>query len=221
MKEHDESILSIEQAKHYFISMGCSHFHLCREDSRRAEEYYALKISDYIESQWRKETFERSLSEINSCDAKDLWWKYSHLASLMEKDCFYIEKMMEVTDQIWDLFPTHQIRLALDTIIGNNASKAKGGLIQKSFELDRLDLGNRFVAHAKTLLEKAEKAEIPLTFIRGSFVDVIEYFNLEENDTYLKQLREKDDFDNFNYYQKGAEEGNKFSMKMLEKYKKK
>ena len=216
--QHDEPISNIEQAKRYFISMGCSHFHLCREDSQKAKEYYALKIGSDVESQWRKEVFERGLAEICSCDGKDLWWKYSNLADLMERDSFYLEKMMEVTDKIQGVFLTDQLHLVLNTIIGNNGSKARGGLIQKAFELDRLDLMHRFIAHAKSLLEKAEKAEISLTFIRGYFVDVIEHFKVEENSDYLNQLREKDNFDNFNYYQKGVEEGNKFSMKMLAEY---
>ena len=218
MQEHDEPISNIEQAKRYFISMGCSHFHLCRENSQKAKEYYALKIGYDVESQWRKETFERGLAEINSCDVKDLWWKYSNLDDLMEKDDFYLEKMMEVTDKIQGIFPTDKLHVVLNTIIGNNGSKARGGLIQKSFELNRLDLVYKFMAHAKSLLEKAEKAEIPLTFIRGYFVDVIEYFKVEENSAYLKQLREKDNLDSFKYYQNGAEEGNKFCMKMLAEY---
>ena len=219
MKEYDESIQNIEQAKRYFISMGCSHFHLMREHRQRADEYYALKISRDIELQWLKEEFERKLSEINSGDLKDLWWKYSSLEDMMVREDFYLEKMIEATEKIQDFLPTDQISLVLNTaIIGNNATEGKGGLIQKACELNRLDLAYKFIAHTKLFIEKAEKANEDLSFTRGYFVDVIEYLNLKENGVYLKQLREKDNLENFKYYQNSAEEGNKFSMKKLAEY---
>ena len=218
MKEHDEPILSIEQAKRYFISMGCSHFHLSRECFQRRDEYYALKISRDLELQWLKEEFERQLSEINSDNLEHLCWMYSGLKDMMVRDNFYLDKMIEVTDKIQDFLPTDQIHIVLSAIIGNNASKGKGGLIERSFQLDRLDLVYKFTVHAKYLLEKAELAKISLPFIRGNFVDVVEYLKLKEDSTYLKQLREKDNFEKFKYYQNGAEEGNKYSMKKLAEY---
>jgi len=218
MTEHDEPIQNIEQAKRYFISMGCSHFHLTREHPQRAKEYYALDIDRDIELQWLKEEFERQLSEINSDNLEHLCWRYSSLKDMMVRDNFYLDKMIEVTDKIQDFLPTDQIRIILSAIIGNNATKGKEGLIERSFQLDRLDLVYKFIAHAKSLLEKAERAEIPLPFIRGDFVDVVEYLKLKEDNTYLKQLREKDNFENFKYSQNGAEEGNKYSMKKLAEY---
>ena len=60
MQEHDEPISNIEQAKRYFISMGCSHFQLCREDSQKAKEYYALKIDSDIESRYAERRCRKS-----------------------------------------------------------------------------------------------------------------------------------------------------------------
>ena len=58
----DNEIKTLEQAKRYFISMGCSHFHLDREDFDRAKEYRSLKISSAIESAWRQEEFDNQYS---------------------------------------------------------------------------------------------------------------------------------------------------------------
>ena len=51
-------ILNLEQAKHYFIAMGCSHFHLAREDFQRRDEYYALNISSETEKEWRQQAWQ-------------------------------------------------------------------------------------------------------------------------------------------------------------------
>jgi TPR repeat protein len=41
---------------------------------------------------------------------------------------------------------------------------------------------------------------------------------LNEDNSYLRQLREKDNIENFEYSKEGAEEGNKYSMKKLAEY---
>jgi hypothetical protein len=217
-KEKNKPILNIEQAKRYFISMGCSHFHLSREDYQRADEYYALKISSYLESQWRKEAFEGILSKISSADPENCGRVYFSLKNMIEQNDFYLEKMAELTDKIIDFLPTDQMQYVLSAIIGNNGSKARGGLIQETFEFKRLDLTNKFVSHAKVLLERAEAEKVSLVFVRSYLADVIEYFKLKEDKAYLNQLRKKDNVDSFQYYKKGAEEGNKFSMIRLAEY---
>ena len=55
----NEPINNIEQARKYFIAMGCSHFHMTREYPQRAKEYIELDIDPEIESKWRKEEFEK------------------------------------------------------------------------------------------------------------------------------------------------------------------
>jgi hypothetical protein len=185
----EEPILNMEQAKFYFWSMGCSHFHLSRENINRADEYRRLHISEETESEWRRECFEKSLSEIDSSDVNELWMRYSGLGDMMEWNSFYVERMIELTDKIVDRVPTDQINLILNcTIIGNNATKTRGGLIQKAFYVYRPDLANRFAAHAKSLFEKAENTGLLIdNFVIAGFADLIdEYFELNEYNTYLK-----------------------------------
>ena len=50
----DTEIKTLEQAKRYFISMGCSGFHMMRENPQRFNEYKALDLDPNIESEWIK-----------------------------------------------------------------------------------------------------------------------------------------------------------------------
>ena len=218
MIDYSEEIRNIEQARRYFISMGCSHFHLCRENFQRRDEYYALKISTDLESEWRKEEFEKRVENFHTNEQKDLGWKFSSLASIIERKEFYLEKLLELSSQILVHLQSDQIWNILSTIIGNNGSKSRGGLIQKSYDLKRDDLANKFCIQAKLLLKIADDNSITLTFIRGYFLDVIDYYGIKESKEYLVDLWHKDNSDNFKYFKKRAEEGNKYSMKMLSEY---
>ena len=151
MKEHDEPILNLEQAKRYFMLMGCSHFHLNREDLQRAEEYRALNISEELESHWRKEHFERRLSEINENISEELGWRYFYLKDMMGKDDFYVEKMMELTDKIVSFLPDNQITYILDAIIGNDASKARY-CVRVQIKFDKNSFFLFWLFHLKLLL---------------------------------------------------------------------
>ena len=48
-------IESLEQAKAYFVYMGCSGFHIAREDFQRRDEYYSFNISKETEEKWASE----------------------------------------------------------------------------------------------------------------------------------------------------------------------
>lgn len=218
MTDTNEPIKNIEQAKRYFISMGCSHFHLSRENIQRADEYRALKISSKLESEWIKEEFEYRIENFNSLDPKEFGWSISSLAHMIEREEFYLEKLFELINKIQMLLPPDQIGNVLSTIIGTNGTKSRGGLIQKSYQMKRHDLANKFLAQTKLLLKMAEDNSITLTFIRGYLVDVIDSLGIEESKEFLIQLRDKDYSENFKYFKEGAEGGNKYSMKMLSDY---
>lgn len=51
----DIRIESLEQAKAYFLFMGCSGFHIAREDFKRRDEYYSFNISKEMEALWASE----------------------------------------------------------------------------------------------------------------------------------------------------------------------
>ncbi len=214
----NEPIKNFEQAKRYFISMGCSLFHMMREYPQRFDEYKALDIDPSIESEWIKEEFENKIENINAIPTNEYGHFLRSLDSMIERKEFYLEKLFDLVLKIQDRLPIDQIENVLSTIIGNNGTKSKGGLIQKSYDLKRIDLANKFYNQAKFLIKKAEDNLITLTFVRGYLIDVIEFYKIEESKDFISNLRDKHNSESFKYFKEGAEEGNKYSMKMLSEY---
>jgi hypothetical protein len=211
----NEPINDLEQARKYFIAMGCSHFHMTREYPQRAKEYRELDIDPEIESEWIKEEFEKKLEDFHTIQPSEYGSYLRSLDSMIERKAFYLERLFELVINIQEKLPFEQIEYILSTIIGNNGTKPKGGLIQKSYDLKRKDLAEKFYNEAKLLFKVAANNSIKLTFAYGNLLDVIEYFKIEESNEYLIKLREKNDTESFEYYKTGAEEGNKYSMKKL------
>ena len=87
----DKEIKNLEQAKRYFVSMGCSHFHLDREDVGRAREYRSLKISSATESFWRQEEFDRQLANFSNIDKKFYGQAFMCLTDLIEANNYYLQ----------------------------------------------------------------------------------------------------------------------------------
>lgn len=211
----DTEIKTLDQAKRYFISMGCSGFHMMRENPQRFNEYKALDIDPNIESEWIKEEFEKKIENFNTNPTNEYGHLLRSLDSMIERKEFYLEKLLELVMKIQDRIPLDQIEYVLSTIIGNNGTKSKGGLIQKSYDLKRPDLANKFYVQIKLFLKKAVENSITLTSVRGYLTDVIYYYGIEESNDFIIDLREKSYSNHFNYFKKGADEGNKYSMKML------
>lgn len=211
----DNPIIDLEQAKAYFVSMGCSSFHMARESSLKYEEYNALEIERTIESEWIKEVFEKKLDKFNTISPNDYGWQLSNLSSLIDRKEFHLEKLLELVLKIQDKLPNDQLGLVLSTIIGNNGTKSKGGLIQESFDMNRIDLAHKFYVQSKFFLKKAEDNLITITSVCGYLIDVIEYYELEENKEFLISLQNKYYIESFKDFKKGAEEGKIFYMKML------
>lgn len=211
----NEPIDDLEQARKYFIAMGCSHFHMTREYPQRAKEYRALDIDPEIESEWIKEEFENKLEDFPTVQPSQYGSYLSSLNSMIERKEFYLERLFVLVTKIQKKLPLEQIGYVLSTIIGNNGTKSKGGLIQKSYDLSRKDLADKFYSQVKLLLKKAADNSITLTFAYGNLLDVIEFYNIDENKEYLTKLREKNDTESFEYFKAGAAEGNKYSMNKL------
>lgn len=214
----DNPIKNLEQAKEYFVSMGCSGFHMMRESSLKYEEYNALEIDRSIESEWIREVFEKKLDEFNTISPNDYGWQLNNLASLINRKESHLEKLLELVLKIQEKLPNDEIGLVLSIITGNNGTKSKGGLIQESFDMNRIDLAKKFYAQSKLLLKKAEDNLITITSARGFLIDVIEYYELEENKEFLISLQNKYYIESFEDFKKGAEEGKIYYMKMLSDY---
>jgi len=211
----NEPINDLEEARKYFIAMGCSHFHMTREYPQRYKEYRALDIDPSIESEWIKEEFENKLDDFPNIQPSEYGPYLRSLDSMIERKEFYLERLFELVIEIQEKLPLEQIGYVLSTIIGNNGTITKGGLIQKSYDLKRKDLADRFYAQVKLLFRLAIDNSIKLTFAYGNLLDLIEYYKIDESNEYLIKLRDKSDTESFEYFKTGAEEGNKYSMNKL------
>lgn len=100
--------------------------------------------------------------------------------SLIERKELYLERLLDLAVKIHDKLPVEQIGYVLSTIIGNNGTKTKGGLLQKSYDLKRKDLADKFYAQIKSLFEIAANNSIKLTFPYGNLLDVIEYYKIDK-----------------------------------------
>ncbi|HQE34857.1 MAG TPA: hypothetical protein PLQ70_09345, partial [Flavobacterium alvei] len=91
----DNPIKNLEQAKAFFVSMGCSGFHMMRENHLKYDEYRALEIDPSIESEWIKEVFEKKLEKFNTISPNDYGWQLDNLASLINRKESHLEKLLE------------------------------------------------------------------------------------------------------------------------------
>ena len=208
-------IKDLEQAKAYFLAMGCSHFHLSRESVERRDEYYAFKISRSTEMLWRQEEANRRLTEFSFEEPEKIGISYSALNDVTEYNYHYIQEMINLAQQFYDVLPPEQIKYVLSVIIGNNGTLTRGGLIEKAYKRGFTDLAEQLLFIAKKYLWKAENKQITILWLQGYLVDVIEALGLEEDNDYLALLRNKDNILSFQYYRQGAHNGNVFSMRML------
>ena len=95
MEIENKPITNLEQAKEYFIAMGCSHFHIARENYQRRNEYNALNISRDTETQWRKEEVENRIAMFPFDEPEKMGYYYSALNNVIGNDSFYFEKMVK------------------------------------------------------------------------------------------------------------------------------
>lgn len=218
MPRENYSIHNLEQARDYFIAMGCSHFHLDRENFQRRDEYYALNISSNLEAKWRQQEVEKRLDIFPFNEPERIGHSYNCLKDIIEYNSYYLERMFTLANHFVDILPPNQIHRVLSVIIGNDSTSAHGGLIEKCVNIGLSDLAQRFIIYAKTLLTKAEDNNISILWLRGYLVDSIKTLGLNEKDTYLNELSKKDNIESFKYYRIGAKEGNIFSMRMLAKH---
>lgn len=211
-------INNIEQAERYFKKMGCSQIQLDRGNSQRAKEYNALNISREIESVWRTEEFNKKLANFTNVLTRDYGFYLNQLFKLSGQNEQCLEKLLETVINMQERLQKEEIGHILSIVIGRNKTITRGGLIQKSYDLNRKDLALQFYAQIKSLLKKAEDNSIPLPTVRGHLLDLINFYKIEESKEYLLNLKNKDDKESFNYFKREAEYGYKYAMNKLSEH---
>ena len=136
MTELDAPIETLEQAEAYFKGLGCSHFHMSREDFDRYDEYQALKVEKAMEEGWRGEEFERSLRALgDKSSTRALWLRHSAMYDLyrgfaakrLRQSAF--DQVIAATFEIAPLAPRFDRILISETILGRATYRDDGMIV--------------------------------------------------------------------------------------------
>lgn len=155
----DEPITSVDAAKRYFQSMGCSHFHMYREIPQRYSEYRGLNIPESIETEWTREEILSALDRLMSDDTprKELWSIHAAVTTLILDGKFddHLEALFDVSSSIEGVIRSQRDRLIVaETIVGRQDIQYRPGLIFRSHDTSREDLAARYTMLADKFAEK-------------------------------------------------------------------
>ncbi len=141
------SIETLQDAQEYFKSMGCSHFHMSRDDPQRYNRYKELNISERTETEWREKQFDDYYTSImNGMGDLELWNIHSRMYELLEflKNENTLSKMLEVTQNIRDKIPLRDRIIVAETINGRSGGKTRSGLIYLAYDLKSIPTAKAF-----------------------------------------------------------------------------
>ena len=144
----DDKIITIEQAKKFYQTMGCSGFHMCREYPHRYSEYQKLNISKRTEKKWILECFDDYYQDVmNMTTDRPLWAIHSGMSELVTelKTKSEITKMLTVTQYITDIVSIYDRVIIAETINGRGNRKSRSGLIYLSYDNNFIDIAKEFV----------------------------------------------------------------------------
>lgn len=149
--EPNASPENLQQAKEFFKSMGCSHYHMAHEYPDRYKEYRRLKIPKQTEITWMAEKFDEYYAGLTQyyTDPNSLQLQYYLMYELflaLRTDTT-LTKMLETTQHIRDRIPIRD-RIFFAEIINGTLSPRKDrlGLIYLAYDLKN-------IAAAKVFLE--------------------------------------------------------------------
>ena len=157
--EGDEPITSVDAAKRYFQSMGCSHFHMSREIPQRYSEYRGLNIPRSKETEWTREEILSALERLRSActPRKELWAIHSAVTTLVLEGKFHdqLDSLFDASSSIEGVIQSQRDRLLVaETIVGRQDIQYRPGLVFGSHDSSRGDLGARYAGLASTLTDK-------------------------------------------------------------------
>jgi hypothetical protein len=151
----DEPIQTLEQAKAFFVSMGCSAFHMDREFPERSKEFRELRIPERLQSEWRLEQFELKLGQLSEADGGDLWRKYADLVDLSDWSHAALEQLLEAAKRLLVVAPRPDLVLIAMVLLDSNAIEARTGAVLRAYDSGYPGLAQAFSDVVFQLLAKA------------------------------------------------------------------
>ncbi|MDA8564118.1 hypothetical protein N9L06_06660 [Mariniblastus sp.] len=130
MDTSNKTIHDLKDAKAYFISMGCSSFHMSRDCPDRCAEYEALKISKSTEQEWRRDSFDLKAARLvdDETETSILWnlhWRMARLCYVLDTEDA-LKAIYLSTENIADRLPSRERLLVAETIIGGSGPDGSG-----------------------------------------------------------------------------------------------
>ena len=144
---NNETIETIQDAEEFFKAMGCSHFHMARDDPQRYNQYKDFNISEQIETGWRTEKFNDYYNNIMKGTSNiELWNIHSVMYELLEflRTEETLAKMLEVTQNMRDKVPVRDRIIVAETINGRAGGKTRSGLIYLAHDLKNIPTAKSF-----------------------------------------------------------------------------
>ena len=182
--------MTINEAKEFFISMGCSGFHMCREHPDKYTQYKALNISVLLEQQWRMESFIDSYDKVlNEQCTEPLWCWHSacarHMHMLKSED--YFSKMLNLTRFVSSKEVDGNRVIIAETINGRRDNIFRDGLIYGSYDCGMTETAKEF---AKIALLLAENDREPIPNKNNWSTERV-YDDLQKTKAILRKLKLK------------------------------
>jgi hypothetical protein len=155
-------IRSLPEAKRFFLSEGCSSFHMSRDCPDLYDQYRAVGVSKATETQWVAEDLQSKISQLESGESNkdELWAIHSSIAGLVLEWKFeaYLDRVLEVTNAIEPRLAQRDGLLVSETIVGRQNLEYRPGLIFRSHDTGRFTTASGFAGAVRRLVAVPFKA---------------------------------------------------------------
>ena len=143
--------------------MGCSWFHMSRDEPKKFKQYRALKIAAPLEQLWTTEAFMNIYNKVlNEQYQETLWRCHSYCAEyaqILKSEDYYI-KILNLTRFVAPKEVDGNKIIIAETINGRRDNKFRDGLIYGSYDSGMTDEAKEFAKIALWLADN-DKEPIP------------------------------------------------------------
>lgn len=152
--------MDIKTAKEFYMSMGCSHFHMARENPKDYQGYLELEVDQETEQKWKEENVNHLIKKITIGEFKnpDLWHPHSRLCDLIEKmdtRASHI-KLLEITKYIYNYLPANMRVIISENLNGRTEIRHKRGLIFNAYKSGYIEIAKEYIKYSRMYSEYIE-----------------------------------------------------------------
>lgn len=116
------ALRGLDDARRFFQSMGCTTFHMVRENEERHAEYRAMAIAQETEREWILDALSKLCAWMHdpTTDADELWNLHSHAADLTtyHRSPDAVERFVAATDAIVPRLAGDSRVIVAETLVG-------------------------------------------------------------------------------------------------------